>query len=427
MATGTAFEHRWNRRALIAGLGCAWALGSSGSAAAQSSTIPFDQWLRAFKARALAAGVSEATYDRVTSGLQPDMEVFELERRQPEFTQTIWQYLNARVSDWRITAGRQRVAENAELLTRVAKTYGVDPYVVASIWGNESAYGEVLTNPRAMRPVLPALAALAWGEARRRSYWETEFLDALLIVERRWSEPAKMNGSWAGAMGHTQFMPSTWLRLGVAFSGDGHADLYRAADALASTARFLRERGHWVEGVPWGYEVKAEAGFDEALADNRRLRTVKEWDRLGIKRADGAPHPNGEWEARLAFPMGLAGPGFLLFSNFRAIMAYNPSFNYALAVGLLSDRLRGGGPLIRGWPGAERPLTLAEVQEIQQRLTTLGFDTGGTDGRVGDITRRAIKAFQDREHLTPADGQPGEAVLKRLRELDTNPFRSLFQ
>jgi len=403
------------RRGLIGGAG---ALGTSmivGDGAAQTAQGEFPAWIARFRARATARGISAATYERVTSGMAPDGEVFNLQRRQPEFTETIWQYLNRRVSDWRITTGRQRVEEHRELLARIEAQYGVDRFVVASVWGNESSYGEILTNPRVVRPVLRSLATLAWGEPRRRAYWETEFLNALVIVERGWAQPAEMMGSWAGAMGHTQFMPEAWLNASVDFDGDGRRNLFRVPDALASTANFLKTRGRWQTGRPWGYEVRAGAGFQASLADNTTVRRIGEWQRLGLTRADGQPFASADWEARARFPMGTAGPGFVLFQNFRAIMSYNPSFNYALAVAHLADRLRGQGGFVQAWPGAERPLTVTELQELQQRLNALGYDTGGTSGAVGDMTRRAIREFQSSRGLSPADGWPSETVLLRLR------------
>jgi lytic murein transglycosylase len=402
------------RGALAAGAGAAIALATP--ARAQGGDL--SAFLERFKARARARGVSDATYARATAGLTMDPEVLELQRRQAEFTDQLWQYLNRRVSEWRITTGRQRLAEHAALLDRIEAQYRVDKHTVVSVWGNESSYGEVLSNPRVMRPVLRSLATLAAGEPRRRGYWETEFANALLIVERGWAQPAEMVGSWAGAMGHTQFMPEAWLSVAVDFDGDGRRNLFRIPDALASTAQFLRTRGRWEPGKPWGYEVKAAPGFDVAV-DARRSRTLGEWKRAGVTRADGREFANESWAATLRFPAGRQGPGFALMQNFRAALAYNPSFSYALAVHHLADRLRGQGPFVTPWANAERQLSTEELSEMQRRLTAAGFDTGGTDGRVGDMTRRAVRDFQQRNRMTPADGWPNERVLARLRQTTT--------
>lgn len=375
----------------------------------------FAEWLSRIRPKALAKGVSPETFDRETGGLVPDLSVLDTVNRQAEFTEVLWQYLNRRVSQWRIDTGRERARQHGDLLARVERVYGVDRFVVLSIWGNESAYGEVMTNPRAMKPTLPSLGALAWREARRQAFWESEFINTLVLIEKGWGTQQTLVGSWAGALGQTQFMPSSWLRNGVDFDRDGKIDLNTIADALGSAAHYLKDRGGWQSGLPWGYEVKAADGFNIELADNRRERLVSQWARLGISRADGKPHLAPEAPARLTFPAGSNGPGFLLTQNFKAILAYNSAFSYGMAVGLLADVLAGGAGLVTPWPGAERQLTTDELQEIQRRLSALGFDTGGTDGRVGDMTRKAVQAYQLRMKLTPADGYPNEALLKQLR------------
>ena len=375
----------------------------------------FVEWLSRIRPKALAKGVSAQTFDRETGGLVPDLSVLETVNRQAEFTEALWQYLNRRVSRWRIDTGRERARQYGDLLARVERAYGVDRFVVLSIWGNESAYGEVMTNPRAMKPTLPSLGGLAWREARRQSFWESEFINTLVLIEKGWGTQQTLVGSWAGALGQTQFMPSSWLRNGVDFDRDGKIDLNTIEDALASTANYLKERGGWQSGLPWGYEIKAGDDFNIELADNRRERLVSQWARLGITRVDGKPHPAPDTLAKLTFPAGSHGPGFLLTRNFKAILAYNSAFSYAMAVGLLADLLAGGAGLVVPWPGAERQLTTEELQDIQRRLSALGFDTGGTDGRVGDMTRKAVQAYQLRMKLTPADGYPNEALLKQLR------------
>ncbi len=379
------------------------------TALAQTSSLSFPQWVESFRARARARGISDATYTRVMSAIKPDTSVYALDRSQPEFTEEVWQYLNRRISEWRVQTGRARAKQHAALLSRIESNYGIDRHHMLGLWGMESAFGELVENPRHMRPVFPALAALAWGEPRRRKYWEKELLNALVIVERGWSTPSEMIGSWAGAMGHTQWMPEVWLNIGVDFDNDGRISPFKLPDALAGTARYLVERGKYRRGEAWGYEVRVPAGVSRS-----GTRAVGAWQKLGVVRSNGQPFPRPNEQMRVAAPVP-GGPVFLVGQNFSAIRSYNPSFNYTLAIALLGDRIRGDAPLVQQFPGGERALTLTELQEIQQRLTAIGFDTGGTDGRVGPDTMRAVAAFQRKTGLSP-DGYPGLKVLARLRQ-----------
>jgi lytic murein transglycosylase len=385
------------------------ALSCGGSAAAQSAAAPFHQWIVAFRPRALARGISGTTYDQVMGDLKPDTSVFALQRNQPEFREQTWQYLNRRVSDWRMITGKEVARDQAALLGRIERDYGVDRYILLALWGVESAYGDPLVQKNHMRPVFPALAALAWGEPRRRAYWEKELLNALVIVERGWSTPSEMVGSWAGAMGHTQWMPEVWLNVGLDYDRDGRVSPFGSpADALASTARYLINRGKYRRGEHWGYEVRGAGG-------GAGSRSYGDWQAAGVRRANGEPFPRLQDTARLWVPVA-GGPAFLLGHNFQAVRSYNPSDNYTLAILHLSDRLRGDGPFVQPFPGSERTPTLAEVKEIQQRLTAHGFDTGGVDGRVGNATMIAVRNFQKRVGLEPADGYAGLKVLARLRQ-----------
>jgi lytic murein transglycosylase len=281
----------------------------------------------------------------------------------------------------------------------------------------ESAFGDVIVNTKFMRPVMNCLAALAWGDRRRRRYWEQEFLNGLRIIDRGWATQDQMIGSWAGAMGHTQWMPEVWLNMGVDFDNDGKIFPFgRPDDALGGTARYMVERGRFRRGETWGYEVRLPKGFNAALADRRTQRSLAEWSRMGVERANDQAFPRPDDTGRLMLPAGINGPAFMLLQNFFAIRSYNPSFNYALAISHLADRIRGGGPFIQSWPTSERALTLAETKEIQERLTALGFDTGGTDGRVGEMTQRAVQAWQQKVGMSPADGYPTDKVLTRLRQ-----------
>ena len=393
-------------------------LGASTAAAilfcanAQSAGSSFEAWRDAFRRRAVARGVSEATYGRVMGAIKPDTSVYDQIRSQPEFNEELWQYINRRVSDWRIITGKARAKEYAPLLGRIESEYGVDRFTMLALWGIESSYGEVIDNPKDMRPVIPALAALAWGEPRRRSYWEAELLNALIIIERGWGDPKQMIGSWAGAMGHTQWMPEVWLHMGVDFDHNGRISPYGAPDdALAGTARFLAERGKYRRGEAWGCEVRLPSGH----ARDRGYHTYAAWHERGVSRADGAAFPRPDDKVKLSVPVD-GGPAFLIGQNFSAVTSYNPAFSYSLAVVHLADRIRGDGPFVHPFPGSERLMTLAEVQELQRRLTALGFNTEGSDGRVGRDTQRAVKEFQRKVGISPADGYAGLKVLARLRQ-----------
>ena len=407
-----ALTTRLSRRACLVG-----ALGMAASAALATPAWPasaaFTRWVEAFRPRALKRGISAATYDRVMGSVAPDTSVFAQFRSQPEFTEQMWQYINRRCSDWRVITGKERAKEYAGLLTRVEKDYGVDRYIMLGLWGMESSFGDVIINPKYMRPIVPALAALAWGEPRRRSYWEAELLNALTIIDRGWAQSSDMIGSWAGAMGHTQWMPEVWLHMGVDFDHDGRVTPFgKPDDLLAGTARYLVERGNYRRGEAWGCEVTAPAGV---RADNRTMRSYEKWHALGLRRADGGAFARAGDTAKLWRPVD-GGPAFLIGQNFRAVYSYNPSLSYTLALCHLGDLIRGDPPFHQQFPGGERTPTLAEVKEIQRRLNEQGFKTDGIDGRTGSDTVKAILAFQKKVGMQPADGYAGLKVLARLRQ-----------
>jgi lytic murein transglycosylase len=385
--------------------------GLAWPAAAKAS---FPQWVEAFWPRARARGISEATYRRVMGNIKPDTSVYALDRQQAEFNEATWQYLNRRVSDWRIRRGKEQARTYSRLLGRIEHDYGVDRGIILGLWGMESAFGDVVDNMKHQRPVIPALAALAWGDARRRTYWEKELLNALVIVQRGWGTPQDMIGSWAGAMGHTAWMPEVWLNVGIDYDHDGKVSPFGGpADALASSARYLVKRGKYRRGEAWGAEVTLPAGFNTRLADRKTRRTIAQWQAAGLRPASGQHFPRLSTAALWIPDPG--GPAFLIGQNFFAVRSYNPSFNYSLAIVHLGDRIRGGEPFVHPFPGGERPPTLEEVQEIQKRLTALGFNTDGTDGRVGRETMRAVRNFQRRVGMQPADGYAGVKLLARLR------------
>jgi membrane-bound lytic murein transglycosylase B len=398
-----------SRRALLMGaLGIAGGFALGAPADAKQSPA-FARWVKHFRARALARGVSARTYDRVMDTVTPDTSVYALQHKQPEFTEQLWQYINRRCSDWRVITGKERAKKYAGLLARIENDYGVDRYIMLGLWGMESSYGDVVTNRKYMRPVIPALAALAYGEPRRRRYWETELINALTIVDRGWAKPSDMIGSWAGAMGHTQWMPEVWLHMGVDFDHDGRVSPFGSpADALAGTARYLVERGHYRRGEAWGYEVTA-------ASHRSGYHSYAQWHALGVRRADGKPFPRLHDRVRLWIPVP-GGPAFLIGRNFWAVHSYNPSKNYTLALCHLGDLIRGEKGFHKQFPGGERPPTLAEVEEIQRRLNALGYATGGVDGRTGSTTAKAVLAYETKVGMQPADGYIGIKVLARLRQ-----------
>ncbi len=378
---------------------------------AQDGGTAFERWIAAFRAKAMARGITADTYDRVMHGIHPDRTGLEAIHKQPEFNEQLWQYLNRRVSEWRIIAGKEKAKEYAPLFSRIEKDFGVERSIMLGVWGVESAYGDPVVQKNHMRPVIPSLATLAWAEPRRRAYWESELINALTIIQRGWSTPQEMNGSWAGAMGHTQWMPEVWLHLGIDYNHDGKVSPFGPPDdALGSTARYFVERGKYRRGEHWGYEVRVPGPIRGSAA-----RSYAAWQALGVTRADGTPFPHQHATARLWIPVP-GGPGFLLGPNFYAVRTYNPSMNYTLALVHLGDRCVGGSEFVQKFPGAERTPTLAEIQEIQRRLTALGFDTGGADGRVGNSTMLAIRNYQRKVGMEPADGYAGLKLLARLRE-----------
>jgi len=355
-------------------------------------------------------GISLAAYQRFTAGLVPDLSIMDKLDAQPEFVKAPWDYLDLLISDERIARGRELLAQYAPVFAAVERIYGVDKSIVAAIWGVESNYG-ILGGDR---PVLRSTATLACI-GRRQEFFRGEFLAALEILQRGDIPPDRLVGSWAGAFGPTQFMPTSFLRYAVDFDGDGRRDVVDSvADVIASTANNLKTDG-WVRGQSWGYEVVLPPGFNYLLADSARQMTVRQWQSLGIRRADGKMLPRPTDRASLLLPAGARGPAFLTFANFNVIMKYNPAEAYALAIGLLADRLRGGAPLVHPWPRDERVLTLDERYELQQLLAQRGFRIGAPDGLIGPQTRFAIRDFQTSIGAIP-DGFASGEVLDRLRQ-----------
>jgi len=378
---------------------------------ASAQRLPFDRWIAVFRGKAIAHGITDETYMRVMRAVRPDTTGLEAIHDQPEFNQTLWQYLNRAVSDWKVTAGKEKAKQYAPLLSRIEKDFGVEPAFMLGVWGIESAFGDPVVAKNHMRPVIPSLATLAWAEPRRRRYWEQELINALAIVQRGWSTPEEMVGSWAGAMGHTQWMPEVWLHIGIDYNHDGKISPFGPPDdALGSTARFFVERGNYRRGEHWGYEVRMPASHGGNVS-----HSYAAWHARGVTRADGEPFPQPNATARPWVPVP-GGPAFLLGPNFFAARSYNPSMNYALALCYLGDRCVGGAPFAQEFPGSEPPPTLAEIEEIQRRLTALGFDPGSPDGRIGNATTLAVRNYQRKAGIEPADGYAGVGLLARLRK-----------
>jgi membrane-bound lytic murein transglycosylase B len=354
-------------------------------------------------------GVSRQSFETYTAGLEPDLRIMDLLDAQPEFTKAFWDYLDILVNDARIARGREILAQHKAIFDAVERAFGVDRHIVTAIWGVESNYG----TQGGERPVIRSTATLACI-GRRQDYFREEFLSALEILHRGDVRPEHLIGSWAGAFGPTQFMPTAFKRFAVDFDGDGRRDVVDSIpDVIASTANNLHKDG-WVTGETWGYEVVVPQGFNYLYADRSRQLAIAEWERLGLRRATGQAFPHPATKAYLMVPAGARGPGFLMLGNFRVIMKYNPAEAYALAIGHLADRLRGGAALVQPWPRDERVLSMAERIELQQLLAARGFDIGEPDGQFGPRTRAAIRDFQAKFGLIP-DGFASNEVLDRLR------------
>ncbi|MCV2867065.1 lytic murein transglycosylase [Defluviimonas sp. WL0002] len=374
-----------------------------------SANLGFDRWITGFRARAMASGISQATLDRAFSGISYNTHVIQKDRNQAEFTKAIWDYLDRAVSDLRVENGERALKRHRKLLDRIEKTYGVEKEVVVAIWGLESSYGD----NRGDIPLIEALATLAY-DGRRGSFFESQLIAALKIVQSGDVAPRNMTGSWAGAMGHTQFIPTSYLSFAVDFTGDGKRDIWSddPADALASTAAYLARSG-WKQGQPWGVEVRLPADFDFGLTGERVTKSAADWAKLGVRDVQGRRVSN-HGPASILMPAGARGAAFMIFSNFHAIERYNAADAYVIAVGHLSDRLKGGIPIQANWPREDRALVFDERVELQQRLSRAGFDTGGVDGKIGPMTIAAVRAYQRSVGMIP-DGYASLDILRRLR------------
>lgn len=374
-----------------------------------ASNARFERWVKNFKTRARRQGISQRTLDRAFRGVSYDPDVIKRDRNQSEFTKTLWDYLDSAASNTRISNGKTALRKHRRTLDRIEAKYGVEKEVVTAVWGLESAYGAFRGN----KDLIGSLATLSF-DGRRGRFFESQLIAALKIIQSGDVAPRKMTGSWAGAMGHTQFIPTSYLAYAVDFTGDGKRDIWSddPTDALASTAAYLARFG-WVKGQPWGVEVTLPRNFDYALANRKILKSPAQWGQLGVRATDGRPVRN-YGSASILLPAGAQGAAFMIFKNFGVIERYNTADAYVIGVGHLSDRIKGKGPIKAKWPRGDRALKFAERKELQRRLTSAGFDTKGIDGKIGPLTIQAIRGFQRSRGLIP-DGYASLDILKKLR------------
>ena len=370
----------------------------------------FEAFIQSLWPQVKAAGVPRTLFDAAFAGVtEPDQAVLKLAKTQPEFTSTTSEYLLKAVTSIRIESGQAMKTENAKLLSAIEAKYGVDRHILLGIWGMESNFGK----DKGSMGVMRSLATLIYA-GRKRDYARGQLVAAFKILQKGIRKPDNFTGSWAAAMGHTQFIPTSYISYAVDWTGDGKRDIWGSKeDALASTANYLAKAG-WQRDRPWGWEVKLPKGFDRALIGRAHWRPVSQWVKLGIKPALGDNFNAPQAEAFVMIPQGIEGPAFLVTKNFLAIMDYNLSHSYAIAVGHLGDRIRGGGGIQAAWPEVSFDLSFAQRVEMQKRLSARGFETGGADGRFGARTYEAVIGFQRKAGM-PLDGKPSLKLLERLR------------
>ncbi len=377
---------------------------------AARSTAGLQAWVTSFRPKALAAGIAPDLYDSAMSDIRYDGQVVKRDRNQSEFTKTIWDYLDTAVSDLRIANGKAALKREVRALSAIEAQYGVPKEIVTAIWGLESAYGTF----RGSDPVLQSMASLAY-DARRATFFEKQVIAALSILQSGDTSKANLGGSWAGAMGHTQFMPTSFIEHAVDWDKDGRRNIWDddPQDALASTGAYLKANG-WTTGQPWGVEVRLPDGFDYLLANRDTLKNPVEWATLGVMDVKGQAVPE-HGAASILLPAGAEGAAFMVFDNFEVLESYNTADAYVIAVGHLADRIGGGGPLRGGWPRQDRALNHGERTELQERLTAQGFDTQKIDAKIGPLTVNAVRGWQLSHGLVP-DGYASPRLLARLRE-----------
>ena len=384
---------------------------SSASNVIQVSTSnrAFQRWIDGFRGRARSEGISARVFDRAFQGVRYNTGVIQKDRNQSEFTKQIWDYLDSAANPVRVRDGQKMLRRHSRTLNAIERRYGVEKEVVVAVWGMESSYGD----RRGTLPVIESLATLAF-DGRRGKFFESQLVAALKILQSGDVTPGNMKGSWAGAMGHTQFIPTSYEAYAVDFTGDGKRDIWSddPTDALASTAAYLKRFG-WTKGQPWGVEVKVPAGFSSGRAKRSNTAMPSYWATQGVVGMDGrAIQDFGS--ASIMLPAGTRGPAFMVFDNFRVIERYNNADAYVIGVGHLSDRIKGGPPIQASWPRGYNPLNFNEKKELQRRLKRNGFAIEKIDGLIGPNTVGAIQAFQRSIGVT-ADGHPSQTVLGHLR------------
>ncbi len=377
-----------------------------------SADAGFQRWVASFKQTAAQSGVSGATYDRAFRGVTAiDPEVLEKARHQPEFTAPVWDYFDNRVHENSVAVGREMARKWKPWLDRIEAKFGVDRHILLAIWSMESNYGEILKNDKVMRSVVRSLATLAYADKRRAKFARTQLIAALKILQSGDIDVSHLTGSWAGAMGHTQFIPTSYQAYAVDADGNGRRDIWTSVpDALATAANLLRKNG-WQTSKTWGYEVTLPAGRKFPAGS----MSLAKWQSIGVARARNKPFSNGSDKAELKAPDGRSGPAFLMTRNFFVLKRYNNSDKYALAVGLLADEIAGYGGLVQDWNRPFTKLSFQEKQELQQRLSAHGYYDGKLDGKIGEGSRSAIKALQAKLGLNP-DGHPSMELLSTLRQ-----------
>jgi len=391
---------------------CALLLGlvavGPGSFEAQANT-QFRVFLEQFWPTAKRAGIRKSVYWKAVGGLRPDPSIGLAQSSQPEFVTPVWRYIDRGVSERRIELGRQALSERADILDKISQRYGVEKQILLAIWGMESTYGQ----NKGDKDVVRSLATMAY-RGNRRSFGRKQLIGALKILQRGDIPLREFKGSWAGAMGHTQFIPTTYNHYAVDFTGDGKRDIWGSVtDALASSANYLKRSG-WQTGKTWGYEVTVPKGYNYAVSGWRVKKTLAQWQKLGIKRVNGFNFPRPNDRAQLLLPAGAHGPAFLVLKNFKVLMRYNASVSYVLAVGHLGDRILGYDGFVKEWPKQDRLLKYVEHKEIQSRLKQKGYKISKIDGKMGPQTKRALRSYQ-RNIGWPADGYPTHALLEKLR------------
>lgn len=384
---------------------------TANAAVETQQTVSFEHWLQQFQRKARSQGIEGWVLEQAFSGLSADQATIRADQSQPEFTRPVWKYLEGALSAWRISRGKALLAEHRRTLDAIEQRYGVDRHILIAIWGMESSFGQQMGDKNVIR----SLATLAWS-GRRTKFWEDQLMAALQILQNGDISPRSMLGSWAGAMGQTQFMPTTYLEHAVDFDGNGKRDIWNsAADALASAANYLNNSG-WHSAQDWGYEVHLPSLFEHSLADGEQRKTLEEWLQLGVKLRPAINLSNEQLQqhATIFLPAGYRGPAYLQLDNFRGLLKYNNSSAYALAVGLLANGLQGEHFTLHRWPTEDQPLSRTQRLELQELLNLLGLASGTADGIIGVNTRKAIRGFQ-RLHDLPQDGYATLRLLDKIR------------